>query len=104
MRFLASLCSAAERRLSYDRKGERRIFLILIACEARNLCSVGLQIQQNKYFFVSLNENICQHDSPTEPRGVKKINGENVKKALVPWYAMGGITMAWHFNAFSERH
>ena len=53
--------------------------------------------------FVPLNENICQHDTPTEPRGVKKINGVNVKKALVPWYAMGGITMAWHFNAFSEQ-
>ena len=35
---------------------------------------------------------------------VKKINGENVKKALVPWYAMGCLTIAWHFNAFSERH
>ena len=57
-----------------------------------------------KYFFFSLVENVCQHDSPTEPSGVKKINGENVKKALVPWYATGSITIAWHFNAFSERH
>ena len=65
--------------------------------------AAGLQIQQNKYFFVSLNKSICQYDTPTEPRGVKKINGENVKKALVPWYAMGGITTVWHFNAFSER-
>ena len=58
----------------------------------------------NPAAFVPLIKNICQHDSPTEPRGVKKINGENVKKALVPWYAMGGITTVWHFNAFSERH
>ena len=57
-----------------------------------------------KSFFFSLVENVCQHDSPTEPSGVKKINGENVKKALVPWYAKGSITIAWHFNAFSERH
>ncbi|MBP5723944.1 MAG: hypothetical protein J6X18_10290 [Bacteroidales bacterium] len=38
----------------------------------------------NSAAFVPLNENICQHDTPTEPGGVKKINGENVKKALVP--------------------
>ena len=54
--------------------------------------------------FVPLIKNICQHDTPTEPSGVKKINGENVKKALVPWYANGGISTMWHFNAFSERH
>ncbi len=54
--------------------------------------------------FVPLVENVCQHDTPTEPGGVKKINGENVKKALVPWYVMGNVTMARHFNAFSERH
>jgi len=58
----------------------------------------------NPAAFVPLNENICQHDTPTEPGGVKKINGENVKKALVPWYATGCLTTAWHFNAFSERH
>ena len=44
------------------------------------LCSVGflsvqsdLQSDWNEYqhfFFVTPNENICQHDSPTEPRGV----------------------------------
>ena len=54
--------------------------------------------------FVPLIKNICQHDTPTEPGGVKKINGESVKKALVPWYATGCLTTAWHFNAFSERH
>ena len=58
----------------------------------------------NPVAFVPLIKNICQHDSPTEPGGVKKINGENVKKALVPWYVTGCLTIAWHFNAFSERH
>ena len=69
------------------------------------ICKVAtLSLREEYYFFVSPNENIGQHDSPTEPRGVKKINGENVKKALVPWYATGCLTIAWHFNAFSERH
>jgi hypothetical protein len=69
------------------------------------ICKVAtLSLREEYFFFVTLNENIGQHDSPTEPRGVKKINGENVKKALVPWYAMGCLTIAWHFNAFSERH
>ena len=69
------------------------------------ICKVAtLSLREEYFFFVSPNENIGQHDSPTEPRGVKKINGENVKKALVPWYATGCLTIAWHFNAFSERH
>jgi len=78
-------------------------------------CKVATLSLREEYFFlfvwicnpdafVPLIKNICQHDSPTEPRGAKKINGENVKKALVPWYATGCLTIAWHFNAFSERH
>ena len=75
-----------------------KIFLTL-ACKVATL-----SLREEYYFFVAPNENIGQHDSPTEPGGVKKINGENVKKALVPWYATGCLTIAWHFNAFSERH
>ena len=102
-------------------------FCFFAARKMPMLVAVGLQIRPNRLFcfltfrdeipclalldwicnpaaFVSLNENICQYESPTEPSGVKKINGENVKKALVPWYTKGSITIAWHFNAFSERH
>ena len=47
---------------------------------------------------------VGKQNTPTELRCVKKINGVNVKKALVPWYENISETKVWHFNAFSERN
>ena len=68
----------------------RIFFLVRLDLQSRRLCSTN-------------QKHLSARQSDWAERR-EKINGENVKKALVPWYATGCLTITWHFNAFSERH